>query len=80
MNADKQKELERYVTGQFDWEKLPQHIKPLLENNPKKWKVFVISYSLQHQLPYKTSLVRTMADERTYYNELVQRSRESFMV
>ncbi|KAH3745940.1 FAM91 family protein [Pelomyxa schiedti] len=80
MNPEKERELERYVVSQCTWENLPQHIRANVEHNPKRWRAFVIAYSVQHQLPWRTTLVRTMIDEKAYYEELLQKSRLSLLL
>jgi hypothetical protein len=83
MEEDEEKELEKCILQQCSWEKLPPHLKKfrLLENSKEVWKEYVVKYSVEHQLRWKTNLVRTMVpDEKTYYLQIAKISRMNLMV
>eukprot|EP00727_Mastigamoeba_balamuthi_P002519 m51a1_g12264 hypothetical protein (780) ;mRNA; f:192530-195504 len=80
-DTEKEKELERFAASQTLWEKLPATARNTLENNPRKWAAFAVRYCLQRQLAWSTSLARVFVEnERSYYDELVRRSRTTLML
>lgn len=81
MEDTEDRELGRFILQQRSWESLPTNFKKKLENSKEVWKERVVKYSVQHQLRWKTNLVRLMVpDERGYYQQVVKVSRSSFMV
>jgi hypothetical protein len=81
MEEEEEHELERYILGEYTWEKLPPNVKKRLENSKEVWREKAVKYSVKHQLRWKTNLVRTMVlDEKTYYTQIVRISRTNFMV
>ncbi|KAL6051572.1 General transcription factor IIH subunit 4 [Balamuthia mandrillaris] len=74
-------EIGECIQRQLSWEELPLHLQKCFHESEAAWHAYVQSYSVQHQLRWKQSLVkRVILDERHYYEELVAWSRSHFML
>lgn len=81
MEEEDEKELEKYILGQYTFERLPPEVRRRIENSRDVWREKVIKYSIKHQLRWKNNLVKTMfPDERSYYLNVLKVSKEHFMV
>jgi len=81
MEEEDEKELEKYISQQYTWDRLPGSVKKRLENSREVWKEKVTKYSIKHQLRWKSNLVRHMfLDEKTYYLQILKVSRAHFML
>lgn len=79
MQEEREKELERYVAAGNTWERLPANARAAVDK--VKYANLAVRYALQHRLCWRTSVAREyVADERKYYDEMVRRSRASFMM
>ncbi|XP_041359980.1 protein FAM91A1-like [Gigantopelta aegis] len=77
MNAD----LETHVRQNHAWSKLPGNVKQSFGNSQREYEKAVVAFSVKNQLRHKGSLVRTIRkDERRYYEDLMQYSREHLML
>ncbi|EGC40619.1 hypothetical protein DICPUDRAFT_146568 [Dictyostelium purpureum] len=75
MDQSSEKELEKYILNQVQWESLPSHAKLILDQSHTKYKQYVLKYSIKHQLRWDTSLISCfVTDERLYYQEIVRLS------
>jgi len=82
MEEDDEKELGKFILNQYTWDRLPPNIKKKLEGGSREvWKEKVITYSIKHQIRWKTNLVKDMVvDERSYYLKMIKLSKQNFML
>lgn len=81
LSEAEQEELENYITKKGSWGSLPERAKKLVGNSEQAWRAYVLRYSIQHQLRWRTNLVREIvSSEKSYYEDLVKWSREHLMV
>ncbi|XP_074640527.1 protein FAM91A1-like [Tubulanus polymorphus] len=77
MNTD----VEFHIRHHYTWNKLPANVKQVLGNSQREYEKAVVSLSVKNQLRYKGNLVRHVRkDERRYYEELLQYSKEHLML
>ncbi|XP_067677224.1 protein FAM91A1-like [Haliotis asinina] len=77
MNAD----VETHIRQNHTWQKLPANIKQSFGNSQREYDKAVVNFSVKNQLRYKGSLVRHIRkDERRYYEDLLQYSRDHLML
>jgi hypothetical protein len=75
------KDVELHIRQNFSWAKLPASVKQLLGNSLKSWEKAVSEYSVRNQLRWRGNIVRhVIRDERKYYEDLLQYSRDHLMV
>jgi hypothetical protein len=74
-------DLEVHIRAQCKWDNLPNVIKASMGNARENYDNYVLNFSIKNQLRWKTNLVREIvADERKYYDELIEKSRANLMV
>ncbi|CAO1354798.1 unnamed protein product [Diamesa serratosioi] len=64
-------ELEYSIRNQITWDKLPIHLKQILQNTPKDYEKYVFNYSLKNQLRFRGNLVHKIFNNEERYYELV---------
>jgi len=76
-----QEELEVFIQKKTSWGSIPERAKKLVGNSEQAWRTYVLRHSIQHQLRWRTNMVREIVNsEKSYYEDLVKWSREHFMV
>ncbi|KAG8181508.1 hypothetical protein JTE90_018745 [Oedothorax gibbosus] len=74
-------DLEGYIRQKCPFSKLPPSIKQVIGDSQKEYEKLVINYSVKNQLRFRGNLVRSVKkDERKYYEELLQYSKEHLML
>jgi hypothetical protein len=74
-------EVEFHIKNSYSWSKLPSSVKQTLGNVEKNWGKSVSDYCIKNQFRFKGSLVKQVRhDEKKYYQEVVQYSRENLML
>lgn len=74
------KQVVQHILAETPFEALPHQVKQLV-GNPKHYNQLIIKYSFQHQLKWRGSLVsKIFFDEKQYYFDLMQNSKNNFMV
>ncbi len=74
-------EIENQIRNSVSWTKLSTSAKGLIGNSQKEYERSIVSYCIKNQLRFKNSLVKTVRkDEKKYYEELLEYSRENFML
>lgn len=73
--------LEALVRQHVPWERMSAAARQTFSNSKEQWEQEVRNFSLRNQLNWRSGLVRSLyQDEKKYYEELVQLSRESLLV
>ncbi|KAK7100158.1 protein FAM91A1-like [Littorina saxatilis] len=74
-------DVENHIRQNHPWQKLPANVKQSLGNSQREYEKVIVSFSVKNQLRYKGNLVKTVRkDERRYYEDLMQYSREHLML
>lgn len=74
-------DVENHIRQNHAWAKLPANVKQSLGNSQREYEKAIISFSVKNQLRYKGNIVKTVRkDERRYYEDLMQYSREHLML
>lgn len=74
-------EVEFHIKNSYTWTKLPNNVKQTLGNVEKNWEKCVSDYCIKNQFRFKGCLVKQVRhDEKKYYQELVQYSRQNLML
>ncbi|XP_060526700.1 protein FAM91A1 [Cylas formicarius] len=74
-------EVEEHIRKNITWQRLPTHIKQILNNSSKEYERSIINFSIKNQLRYRGNLVRhVFKDEKRYYERVVSYSRERLML
>ncbi|KAK7508153.1 hypothetical protein BaRGS_00000392 [Batillaria attramentaria] len=74
-------DVENHIRQNHPWQKLPANVKQSLGNSSREYDKAIVSFSVKNQLRFKGNLVKTVRkDERRYYEDLMQYSREHLML
>ncbi|XP_076462522.1 protein FAM91A1-like [Babylonia areolata] len=74
-------DVENHIRENHPWTKLPANVKQSLGNSQREYEKAIVSFSVKNQLRYKGNLVKTVRkDERRYYEDVMQYSREHLML
>ncbi|KAL8571463.1 hypothetical protein ACOMHN_051169 [Nucella lapillus] len=74
-------DVENHIRENHPWTKLPANVKQSLGNSQREYEKAVVSFSVKNQLRYKGNIVKTVRkDERRYYEDVMQYSREHLML
>lgn len=74
-------DIENHIRQNHPWQKLPANVKQSLGNSQREYEKAIVTFSVKNQLRYKGNLVKTVRkDERRYYEDLIQYSREHLML
>lgn len=81
LSETEREELDGYILKKMAWDTLPDRTKKYFGGSEKVWRQYIYRYSIQHQLRWRTNLVRSIfPQEKNYYEELIKWSREHYMV
>ncbi|XP_050526579.1 protein FAM91A1 [Daktulosphaira vitifoliae] len=74
-------ELEKCISQNIPWVKLPNSLKQNVGNSVKEYKKCISTFSIKNQIRYKGNLVKTVIkNEQNYYEDLMTYSRENLML
>uniref|UniRef100_A0A6A7FY91 Protein FAM91A1-like n=2 Tax=Hirondellea gigas TaxID=1518452 RepID=A0A6A7FY91_9CRUS len=77
MNSD----IEKHIALNVTFEDLPQNVRQMVGNSEKEYNKQVLDYSIKTQLHYRGNLVSSLVkNERSYYEQVVQSSRNQLML